>query len=307
MINSNRVILFIFLILPFHLFSQKRLIDQDNSSPIPYAHILLDNKYYTYSDENGAFVIDAKQKFDTLKITHLTYETRLISYNDIGHNDIIKLKEKATVLNEVTITSKRKTKKKQILLPERTTRDFIREKHDIRLLFETGITADEEENPDAILIAKAIYIPNKNKKDGALITKIILNSVDKEVEGDTKYIPFKVNLMTYDTISKLPKDNIYTEDLAVGKKKGQKVIIDLSKEELIEFPKEGICIVVSVYSTNTYNNNGFNPPRFDAVSLKKSSGFREYWSYRSAQWEENMYSKEREQCFNFGIEIEYFE
>lgn len=292
------------LIFPLRVLSQKKLTDQDDGSAVLYAHIFLNNTFHTYSDNNGEFTIDKKQKFDTLKIVHLSYETRLVAFNEFERLTTIPLKEKATVLNEITITSKRKAKKKQILSPDRAARDYIDNGHDIRLIFETANSMDDDN--DSIHIARAVYVPN-NKHKKAFITKIILNSVDKETEGDTKYIPFKVNLMTYDTLKKLPGKKIFAEDLAVGKKKGQTVVIDLSKEELVELPAEGICIMVSVYSTRHYNNNGFNPPRFDAVILKKNSGFREYCTYKWQPWEEQFYSRTREQCFNFGIEIEEFE
>ncbi len=114
--------------------------------------------------------------------------------------------------------------------------------------------------------------------------------------------------MTYDTIKEVPKEKIFKNDLTVGKKRGETVVIDLSKEDLITFPKEGICVVVSVYRTEYYLSNGYKPPRFHAVQIRKNSLFREYTNVTfSREWEEQMYSQMREQCFNFGVEIEYFE
>lgn len=310
MFKSNLIYLLVLLVfIPSRLFSQYKIIDQNTTVAVPYAHIFLDNKFYTYSNENGEFTIAAKQKFDTLKVAHLSYETKLIGYKDVQNTTTISVKEKINTLDEVAITVKRKTRKTKILLPERANRDFFSKDYDIALLFEMGTTSGKDEYSENV-ISRAVYVPNENQKVDARINKIILNSVDKEIDGDFNYIPFRVNLMTYDTITKLPKEKIFAEDLLAGKKKGQKVVIDLSKEGFTEFPKEGICVVVMVYHTAYYVNNGINNlPKFNTVSLRKNSGFHEYCFGMDEDevWKEQFYSQTREQCFDFGIEVEFTE
>lgn len=295
------------ILLPFKVLSQSqfKILDGEENA-VPYAHVFLDDMLYTHSDDNGEFKIDTSQKFQTVKVTHLSYKTALFGYNAVAQYNVIRLEDKATILNQVSITASKKKRKKKIILPERAPKDYFGSDHDLFILNETDTSMDEDNKE--IRAAKAVYIPNEDKKKRALITKIILNSVDNQDKVDAAYVPFTVNLMTYDTITKLPKEKIFSEDLAVGKKKGEKLIIDLSDVGLVEFPKEGICIVVSVYSTLHYNNKGFlSPPKFDAVSIKKSSDFREYYSFYGSNWKENAYSQAREQCFNFGIEAEYIE
>lgn len=215
---------------------------------------------------------------------------------------IITLRDKSNMLEEIAVTSKSKKSKKQILIPERTARG----NYDIRLISDIGVnTPGVNENSNVVNVSKAVYIPNEKGYENVVITKIILNSVDKEITGDTRYIPFMVNLMTYDTLTKLPKDKIFDEDLLVGKKRGETIEIDLSKFDLVGFPKEGICVIVSVYHTEYYNNNGFNPPAFD-VANGNLAGFREYVRGLAIgdQWEEQRISKDRLQVFNWGIEVE---
>jgi len=228
-------------------------------------------------------------------------------YKEVTSNATITLTEKSNMLEEVAVTSKSKKLKRQILIPEKHPGNiFGGDYGDIRLLYDLGgNTYGVDESTNIVNVSKAVYIPNEKGYENAVITKIILNSADREIKGDTKYIPFRVNLMTYDTVAKLPKDKIFTEDLLIGKKRGQTIEIDLNKIELVDFPKEGICVMVSVYHTEYYNNGGFNPPAFDAAN-NNLSGFREYSTGRSIgnEWEEQGYSKDRLQCFNWGIEIE---
>lgn len=294
----------LFLVFPGVLCSQIRAISEKDSAAIPYAHIFLDDTFYTYSDENGAFTIDAKQKFDTLKIAHLSYETRLVPSSAVKNNSVIMLAEKENLLEEVSVVSNRKKWKKETLLPGRPG-GLSSGKRDLLLLDDWGAAYGRDGNSDEVNISKAVYVPNESR-EGVLITKIILSSVDKEVEGDTQYIPFRVNLMTYDTINRLPGEKIFAEDFTVGKTKGQTVVIDLTDYGFVTLPPEGICIVVSVYHTQYYANNGLRPPAFEASRINKSSGFREYsFGFRKEKlWEEQSYSELREQCFNWGIETE---
>lgn len=286
-----------------------KIINEKDSTIVAFAHIFLDEKIYAYSNDNGMFTIKNHEEFDILKISHLSFETKSISYDELQKDKIITLKEKVNILEEVFITANKKKRKIKTILPEKSIRDIFTRNNDIRLLYETGRRIDGEDTKETLNISKAVYVPNKYSKENTIITKIILNSADKPVEGDTVYIPFKVNLMTYDTITRLPKDKIFNEDLAVGKKRGESVTIDLSREGFVEFPKEGVCVVVSVYHTEYYMLQGYNnPPAFDAVQIQKSSKFREYYKFmHSDKWKEHLYSMIREQSFNFGVEIEFLD
>lgn len=308
--KSNTYTLLLFsLILPFCAYSQKRVIDEKDNTAVSYAHILLDNRIFTYSDDNGEFEIDARQKFDTLKIAHLSYETLALSHADFLKTTIITLKAKSNELEEVTINVSKKKKKSLTLLPDKSMRDKLYSTDNFRLVFEMGNTLREDGTPaDEIHISRAVYVPNEKQIENAVIKKIILTSIPRKKPGDDRYAPFKVNLMTYDTINHLPKDKIFAEDLPAGKKRGETAIIDLSKEEPVYFPKEGICVVVSVYDTVYYATMGnMMPPSFKPALIPKTSSFREYsFGLTGDYWEEQSYSKERTQCFDFGIEIEFY-
>lgn len=307
--SSKSLILLLFFCWHFQVYPQK-IISRESKAPISYAHIVLDNKIYTFSDDNGEFTIPAKKVFDTLKISHLSYETLSLSRADFLNSPTITLTEKTSELKEISITASKKKKKTETLLPEKSLRDKLYSKDNIRLLFETSPSSARKEGTkaDDILISRAVYIPNEKQVKNAVIKKIILSSNPKKQKGDEPYAPFKVNLMTYDTIKKLPGEKIFAEDLSVGKIRGETVIIDLSKEDPVTFPKEGLCVVVSVYDTLYYATLGnMTPPAFKAALIQKTSSFREYsFGLLGDYWEEASYSRERTQCFDFGIEIEYY-
>ncbi|PZR24396.1 MAG: hypothetical protein DI539_00020 [Flavobacterium psychrophilum] len=289
-------------------YAQKRVTDREKNTAIPYAHILLDNKIYSYTDEDGQFKIAATQKFDTITISHLSYETLSLSHTDYLNSDTFTLHEKTTVLNELSITNSKRKRKTETLLPEKTLRDKLYSKDNHRLVYETGISKREQGTAaNKILISKAVYVPNRKQTENAVIKKIILTSNPKKKQDNEPYAPFLVNLMTFDTINNIPGKKIFTRDLTAGKRRGETVIIDLSKEELVTFPKEGICVVVSVYDTLYYTEIGnMTPPAFKPTLIPNSSSFREYsFGLSGNYWDEASYSKERIQCLGFGIEIEY--
>lgn len=304
---TSKVLTLLILLYGFQVHSQK-IISSENKTPVAYAHIFLDHKIYTYSDDNGAFTIAPKQQFDTITISHLSYETVSLSRADFLSNNIITLQEKHNELKEVSITVSKRKKKTETLLPEKSLRDKLYSKDNIRLLFETSPSKEEGAKADEILISKAVYIPNEKQLVNAVIKKIILTSNPKKKQDNEPYAPFKVNLMTFDTINKLPGEKIFSEDLSVGKKRGETVIIDLSKEDMVIFPQEGICVMVSVYNTLYYATlDNMTPPAFKAALIPKTSSFREYsFGLLGNYWEEASYSAERIQCFDFGIEIEYY-
>lgn len=305
----NRLLYSIISLLPVMLFSQVKLVNEKDRAPVPYAHIFLDNRFYTYSNEKGEFTLPQNQVFDTLTIDHLTYQQIKLPYSAVSPSGTISIAEKVNNLAEVSVNLTRKRVKLKLLTPEKLSRNAA-SNYDFKLLYETGSTYGRDTNKPNILKSTAVYVPNKKRLQNARISKIVLDSGEAETDGDTLYMPFRVNLMSFDTLTGLPKEKLFTDDFVSGKKKGQKVFIDLNGYENITFPPEGICVVVSVYYTEYYVNHGYKkPPAFRASKINRSSGYREYESGTTLApgWNEIGYSKTREQCFNFGIEITYSE
>ncbi|CEN43617.1 conserved exported hypothetical protein [Capnocytophaga canis] len=296
----------LFLIFVNISFSQEYTLLDKQGIAVSYAHLFLDDVFFAYSDEKGKFNIPQKP-FEKLEIQHISFQTKTLKRIELPENKQIVLEENTFVLSEVEVSSPKKRKRKT-LLPEKSLLNTIMEKADIQLIYTHGSNRIEYSFLPTVYESKAVYIPNEKPNKKAFIKKIILESRDKQIEGDTLYIPFRVNLMSYDTIANLPNEKIRTEDWVVGKRVGERVEIEVDKSVILEFPKEGICVMVSVYVPEFYINKRMTPPRFETVSIIKSSLFREYklTHRRDLQfWEEMPYSKIREQCFNFGIEVEY--
>ncbi len=172
MVHFKVFVLLIFIAVPAQFYAQKNIVDQKDNSPISYAHILLDNDIYTYSNLKGEFEIAANKKFDTLKIVHLMYETKRLDFNDFQKSNIIPLKEKINILDEVIINSSKKKKRTQLLLPEKSMRDMLTEKRDIQILFESALSTERHvSDSETADIGKVVYVPNEKRVENAVIKK----------------------------------------------------------------------------------------------------------------------------------------
>ncbi|RSK41413.1 peptidase associated/transthyretin-like domain-containing protein [Mangrovimonas spongiae] len=266
-----------------------RLLSLKDSTSIDFAHIFLDEKLITYSDESGYFKVQLKNDFNILKIEHLTYETFKVVKSELKKQEVIFMKEKNNSLEEVVISVKKKPKK-HILLPEKSYKELFMKGLDVRFPYS---------------LKNAVYVPNELKGENYKIRNIVFQSRKGFDNPKGKYIPFKLNLMTVDTVTFLPKKNIFEKDLPVGKKENQKILkIDVSEYNL-DFPEEGIFIVVSLYDKDYYLSKGFTDrPGFGQTQISNNSNFFElFWYPSKNRWEEPLYSKERIQCRNFGIEV----
>lgn len=265
------------------------LLSERDSTVIEYAHIFLDERLVAYSDESGNFKIDLNQSFNIITIKHLSYQTKKITKNELKQFNTLYMREKENLLEDVVISNKKKLKK-HVLLPEKRIKEFFMNGTDVRF-------------PNNFIIA--VYVPNEFKKVEYNIKSIVFESRKGSDDPNGKFVPFKVNLMTVDTVSCLPKNKIFDEDLTVGKKENQKLLkVDISSFD-INFPKEGIFVVVSLYDQEYYLSNGFtNSPGFGQSQISKNSKFFELHLIKGTDiWKEPFYSQERIQCRNFGIEV----
>lgn len=268
-----------------------KILSSVDSLGVEFAHIVLNDEILTYTDQNGEFQLDSNIVVDSLKISHLSYFSRIIMHTELQEKRIFYLSERLWSLDEVIVNVKQEEKPKEIL-PERSSIDVLFNRDDISFPYSYEF---------------AVFVPNY-EKEKLLINKIILKSKRRESNGDDKYIPFRVNLMTIDSVTNLPDVKIFEEDLTVGKLENQHLLlIDLKGYEEVFMPKNGICVVVSLYSEEYYLKNGFTErPAFGVVQINNKSQFREYRKHVSADkksWREAGYSKSREQCFNFGVEV----
>ena len=265
------------------------LVSQQDSTSISYAHIFLDDKLASFTDELGTFKIDLNSNFKTLKIKHIAYQTMLVNKYALKNISELYMRENENFLDEVLI-SINKNPKHFSLLPEKSGKEYFMKSLDVTFPYD---------------VKNAVYIPNQFKNGVYTIKNILFETRKGQEDPDSKYIPFMLNLMTVDSLTLLPKDKIFSQDLAVGKKENQKLMkVDVSSYD-IEFPKNGIFIVVSLYDKEYYESNGFiERPGFGQTQIAKNSKFFElFWLPGRGVWDEPSYSKNRIQCRNFGLEV----
>ncbi len=123
-------------------------------------------------------------------------------------------------------------------------------------------------------LKNAVYVPNEFKEGTHSIKNIVFETRKGFDDPNSRYILFIVNLMTVDTITSLPKDILFKEDLAVGKRENQKLLyVDISDYK-IAFPKEGIFVVLSLYDQEYYESHGFKErPGWSNTNKKKLKVF----------------------------------
>lgn len=85
---------------------QGKLLDAQTQEPLPFGSIQnLNQNIAVLSDLNGNFKIQANLE-DSIKISYLGYETKIIKGSELQANSIVSLKEKSIEIKGITITSK---------------------------------------------------------------------------------------------------------------------------------------------------------------------------------------------------------
>ncbi len=125
------------------------IFDQETAKPIAFVNIGVRNKNKgTVSNQNGRFSIKLPTQFlnDTLTISHVSYQTVKISVRNVTDLQI-RLQPKATELSEITLSTRKKKRKK------------IGVKSYNRLLWLSTVSKEN----DIIENAQRIKIPNCKK------------------------------------------------------------------------------------------------------------------------------------------------
>lgn len=105
------------------IFSQEKeikfkIISSDTEEPIENAIVLnMQNNNFVYSDSLGNINLDYRTNIESIKIIIPSYFDKRISINEIlENNNIIKLKTKEYILNEIVLVKKSNTKSNKNLL-----------------------------------------------------------------------------------------------------------------------------------------------------------------------------------------------
>lgn len=105
------------LIIPIFCFGQSqltvdgRILDAENDTAIPYAHIGIQAEHVgTASTQDGTFTLELDQKYrnDTLQVSAIGYKTKRIPLSSVLDSDSkLKLQPKTYQMGTITVTDKR--------------------------------------------------------------------------------------------------------------------------------------------------------------------------------------------------------
>ena len=129
-----------------------------------------------------------------------------------------------------------------------------------------------------------------------------MESNKSETKNGSKYAPFKVNLYKVNSEIGIPSEKIFENDFEVRLKQGEKFVV-VELHEKLEFPKEGIFVVISSFEKEYYQNLGFEKaPSFRDVGTSKKSKFKQFektkfWKRDDRAWDYNS-------VLYFGLEVE---
>ena len=206
--------LFLWFIIPASA-QFKGIVVDENDNPIPYVNIWIEGSTIgTSSEENGTFIIHANNENSNLIFNYLGYEKKIILAKDCQK---VVLKELAIELNEVFITKRLETKRKEI----GTNKNSIFE------AFTNAPKVDCKFFP---------YLPEYKKTP---YIKYVSLFTDSKIEDASIKIYFY-------TVGKdgLPGENLLEKEKIVYLKKGIfNKKFDVSEYHLV-FPKTGIFVVI---------------------------------------------------------------
>lgn len=286
--KKHLVTLLILIFITSYSQDKRKIILKDSNELgfVSDANVYLDDKYYTKSNSIGEFEIDSEIGFDTLKITHISYNEVLIPFGDLK------------LLKEIELT----TSAEQLQLVEIKKNNEVSVFPDRLKLYKYGLSLSHGSQV-------GLFIPN-NFNEVRRIKKILIETTkdpqdlsDDEIE----YLSFKVNLFSVDSLTGFPHKEIFKDDLIVSKVKGNR-FVEIVLEESIEFPSKGIFVIANVLDEqeSLLYNNSLKTPFFRTLTQKKESKFVEFYKINQrGRWQSRYNDAYHDyQCFNFGIVIE---
>ena len=301
------LILFILLITNVSTAQSKKylLLDAESKIPIEQANIDFLNGSGTHTDAKGRFSLD--KNASSIRITYIGYQSLDLKTNIL--RDTIFLTQSTEVLTEVSVPGEKR--KYQRILPKRAINNYFMEN------FGTGA-------PISTILMKAIFIPNESKNTSKLISKIILYPTDYNTaslgrkakfkkQKDQKFAPFKINLYTVDTLIGIPVRQLFVKDITVQLQEGEtKLIYELTLEQQLNFPAEGIFISISTFDKEYYEAIGFKTgPAFKTIGISEQSAFKVYEKSfafydegnPNAKWFRDKSMWDRKNTYYVGLEI----
>lgn len=241
-----RRILIVFLFLNYtNINAQKtyKIKDTINNINIPYASIkIIGGKKGFYTNELGEFSSNYLTNVDSVEISHINYYSIILKVNKLKES--IFLKPKKNLLDEIIISTKKKSKQKTIgyIKKQKKLSWFIQPKSKLSTLIKLTKNYNEKS------IIKSIQIPIGKKtiiNDGKKFIKITpnFNSI------------FRVELFSNN--NNKPNFSLLNEPIVINCNQNSNDIINIDvSNQNIRYPKEGIFISVEMIGDVKNNELG---------------------------------------------------
>jgi hypothetical protein len=291
------LIILFFAVVKVNSQSEFKVLNYKDSTAIENAYISMNGLNKTITDKNGIFKIKSNSKFDSITISHISFNAKTLKKSELLTSEIIFLVEKNQQLDEVVINEKEVVI--EPILPKQTLFSKMGHYKGHRAI----------ENSEYVT-----FIPNsKNKSE--LIKNIVIET-HKGYWGDPnkEYMPFKVNLYSVNESNGLPDKKLLSNSILTRKisEESKYVKVDIS-DYFIDFPESGIFICVETLSKDEYKDYmhiSTQSPAFKIIKkTKKSKSVTYSRKFRNGEmikdWIDEKYPPV-EFVYNFGIEIEYY-
>ena len=258
-----KFIVFALILIPTLSFSQiniKGVVCNSKGTPLSFTNIVSVKKQNgTATDEKGKFYLENLQKIDTLKITNISYYSKLVSVETLLKNDTIFLNENTKTLDEVTINNFGNFKTEQDLG---------------YLNFKTNASFDLKPGGQI-----ALFIENKMKRIG-WIKEVSFKS---KSQGKCK-CGIRIRLIQPDASRRNPDLDLLNDNVIVNSKDLKRTNrINLSDYKIL-MPKNGLFVVLEwLYSDNDCDKNSF-PNILGNMAIATDLV---WFNYRDKNWQHN--------------------
>lgn len=226
----------LFLLIVQSTYSQTlegKVIDSVTNQPIEYANITLMTKNKgVYANVNGNYNFDiSKHLYDTLKVSSIGYNSKLIILDKFENKKNIKLdislSQKITQLDEVVLNLKKKKYNKKYTIGEDKESNAAVSS---LIGYETCVLIENPFSKEGKL--DEIYIKLRKRKNSQFIASL------------------NIKFYSFDKINQKPGYELYTKNLIV-KPKNRNYTLNINVKDIdIYLPKEGMCIGVEFIDPN---------------------------------------------------------
>lgn len=276
------------------LFAQNiKILSKKDSLPIE--GVILKYKetiFKTNKDGILNFNITNVPENDVLTISHVTYDNISINAIELKYKSIFFLDYKNNNIEEIIVSNK---SKEINIYPLKSSFTFI------NLQKSLGLSPNLE---------ASIYIPYKSEYENLKINGLKIEPLRgfNDKDDENKYLPFEVNLLHYDSINKIPSTKVFDNHILVKLEKGEQ-FINVMFPDSINFPKEGICVLLKGLSNSYYKkltNKNNVKISFRSVSLSNNSEellfFRFDFNDNFTRWISSTESRVK-LCYYIGLKL----